>query len=240
MLGAEALTALLVGFAVVAVVSTVPYTLTALDYRQRDNGLAYLLLVSGVGVWNLMFLTQLLTREPLVQVFFLALSVVGAVLAGLGWFLFASTASSTSAVLDRRGVYAAISVLGGLDIVAAVTSPVNGLYWAPSTTAAILPRFAAIEPGVGYWLHTVFVVSLFGAGAALFAENWSDRADTSYTRAYVVAGTATMLALLASNLLVAGGVGVASIVAVGLTTNGWLQASRGRPIAWLRALAASG
>lgn len=222
--------------AIAATLTTVPYVLAAIDYRQRDNGLAYLLLVSGVGIWNAMFVAQLLSSEPVIEVFFLALSVVGAVQAGLGWLLFASTASSTVDILDRRSVYGTVSVLSGIDIVLAVTAPVHSFYWrlpaSPGTAG-----FAAIEPQIGYWLHTVFLVLLFGAGVALFAETWRRQPADRYPRAYTFAGMATVLAVVGGNALAPGGLGIASIVAVSLTTIGWLQASRGEPLAWLRSLA---
>lgn len=227
---------LLAGAALTVAVSTVPFSLTAIDYRRRDNGLAYLLLVAGVGVWNAMFVAQLLSPEPLVQVFFLALSMVGSVLAGLGWLLFATTASSTANSLTRREVYAASGVLGGLDIVLAVTSPVHTFYWQIEPFASISPEFAVIVPGLGYWFHTGLLVLLFGAGTALFADSVRNRPGDRYVRAYVVTGTATTLAILGSNAMAPGGLGVAPIVGATLTTAGWLQATRGRPLAWLSAL----
>lgn len=223
--------------AIAAVLTTIPFLLAAIDYRQRDNGLAYLLLVAGVGVWNAMFVAQLLSTEPVIDVFFLALSVVGAVQAGLGWLLFASTASSTLDVLDRRDVYGLVSVLSGLDIVLAVTAPVHTIFWRLPTASTGVAGFAAVEPEWGYWLHTGLLVVLFGAGTALFAETWRRESVGGYPRAYTIAGSATVLAVLGGNLLAPGGLGVSSIVAVGLTTTGWLQASRGEPLAWLRSLA---
>lgn len=233
MVDVEPVTAALAFGGVLAVVSTVPYTLTAIDYRQRDNGLAYLLLVIGVGVWNLMFVAQLLSPDPVVEVFFLGLSVVGAIQSGLGWFLFATTASSTSTVLDRRGVYAAAGILGGLDIVLAVTSPVHAFFW-QTAAATDGMGFATIVPGIGYWLHTGLLLALFGAGTGLFADTWRRRTELRFARAYAFAGAATVLAVLGGSVLAPGGFGVAPIVAMSLTTIGWIQASRGRPFAWLR------
>lgn len=233
MVTTDALTLALVFGSMVALVSTVPYALTAIDYRQRDNGLAYLLLVIGVGIWNLMFVAQLLSARPLIKVFFLALSVVGAIQAGIGWFMFATTASSTPGILDRRGVYAAVGVLGGLDIVLAVTAPVHPLYWSLPGAGLDTSGFAVIEPAFGYWLHTVLLVLLSVAGAALFAATWRQDPRNRFAAAYAVAGTATAAAVLGSNLLLPGGAGVAQVVVLSLTTIGWLQASRGEPLGWL-------
>ena len=229
------LTVLLAFAGMLAVVSTVPYTLTAIDYRRRDNGLAYLLLVIGVGVWNLMFVAQLLAPDPIVAVFFLGLSVVGAIQAGLGWFLFATTASSTTGALDRRPVYATVAVLAGIDIVLAVTTPVHTIYWRAASTGAATGEFAAIEPVIGYWLHTAFLVVLFGAGTVLFADSSRRRPGDRYPVAYALGGVVTVLAVVGSNVLAPGGFGVAPIAAMALTTVGWLQASRGDPFAWIRA-----
>lgn len=228
------LTALLAALAVVAVVTTVPYALTAIDYRRRDNGLAYLLFVSGVGIWNGMFVVQLLAPEPQVKVFFLALSVVGAVLAGLGWFLFASTASSSSQRFNRRSVYVTASVLGGLDIALAVTAPVHDLYWIAATGGPF--DFAAITPGVGYWLHTALLAGLFGAGAWLFGEAWGRGTNVGFSRSYTLVGAFATVAVVGSNVIWPGGMGIAPLAAAALTTVGWFQASRGQALAGLRAL----
>lgn len=230
----EPITSVLAIAAIAVVISTIPFAMAAISYRDRDNGLAYLLLVSGVGIWNAMFVAQLLSMEPLIQAFFLALSVVGAVLAGLGFLLFATTARSTSDYLSHRGVYGTAGVLGGLDIVLAVTAPVHQVYWRllPPDTTAI--SFAAVEPGIGYWLHTGLLVLLFGVGAALFLDARQGSIGDIYSLAYVVAGVGTAFAVIWSNAMAPGGVGVASIIAVSLTAVGWLQASRGEPLAWIR------
>lgn len=220
--------------AIVGVLTTIPFSLAAINYRQRDNGLAFLLLIAGVGVWNLMFVAQLLSPEPIIGAFFLALSVVGAVQAGLGWLLFASTANSTVNLLSRRDVYAGVSILSGIDIVLAVTAPVHTFFWQVGTASSGPQTFAAVQPELGYWLHTGLLVVLFGAGTALFAETWVNQPDSTYPRAYTIAGSLTIIAILGSNLIAPGGLGVASIVAVLLTSVGWLQASRGQPLAWLR------
>lgn len=234
MVEASPVTIAIAALALVAVVTTVPYAMTGIAYRRRDNGLAYLLFVSGVGVWNAMLVVQLLAANPTVKVFFLGLSVVGAVLAGLGWFLFATTASSTSGSLDRQAVYVAVSVLGGLDIGLAVTAPVHSLYWVAASGGAL--EFAVITPAVGYWLHTAFLAGLFGAGGWLFAAAWRRGTNVTYSRSYSVAGALTVLAVIGSSVASPGGQSVAPIAAAVLTTVGWLQASRGRPLARLRGL----
>lgn len=220
--------------AIVGVLSTIPFSLAAINYRQRDNGLAFLLLIAGVGVWNLMFVAQLLSPDPIIGGFFLALSVVGAVQSGLGWLLFASTASSTTNLLSRRDFYAGVSILSGIDIVLAVTAPVHTFFWQLPTASSGPQSFAAVHPELGYWLHTGLLVVLFGAGTALFAETWWSQPESTYPRAYTIAGSLTIVAIVGSNLLAPGGLGVAPIVAVSLSSVGWLQASRGQPLAWLR------
>lgn len=228
------LTAVLAVLSLLAVVSTIPYAMTAIDYRGRDNGLAYLLCVAGVGIWNAMILVQLLADDPLIKLFFLALSIVGAVQAGLGWFLFAATASTTSGGFDRRSVYAAASVLGGADIGLAIIAPVHDFYWVGATGG--LYEFATITPAVGFWFHTALLAALFGAGGWLFYGAWRRGSNPAYTRAYVVAAAATVAAVLAGGVLAPGGHGAAPVVAAALTTIGWDQASRGAALARLRAL----
>lgn len=226
---------LLVFGAFIAVFSMYPYVATALEYRQRDNGLAYILLVLGVGIWNGMFIAQLLTARPVIKGFFLALVIVGALLAGVGWFLFAGTASSTPNLPYSRPVYGIFAVLIGLDIVLAVTAPIHAFYWRlPSETTTSL--FAVIEPHAGYWLHTALLVLLFGGGTLLFAVAWRDGVNVHYTRAYTVLGALLVAAIGAGNVLSPGGFSVAPPVAVGLTTTGWLQAKRGGLLELLRSL----
>lgn len=224
----------LAAIALVAVVTTVPYAMTAIEYRRRDNGLAYLLLVSGVGIWNAMFVIQLLAADPMVKVFFLALSVVGAVQSGLGWFIFSATASSASGAFDRRWIYAVVSLLGGLDIALAVTAPVHPFYWVASAGGAF--EFATITPAIGYWLHTALLAGLFALGAWQFAAAWRRGTNVTYSRSYALVGGFAALAVVGSNWLAPGGQGIAPLVAAGLTTIGWFQASRGRALARLRAL----
>lgn len=221
---------------IAVVISTIPYGLVGIDYRDRDNGLAFLLFVVGLAVWNVMFIAQLLSPVPRVKVFFLGLSVVGSVQAGLGWFLFATTASSTSRVLDRRGAYAAVGVLGGLDTVLAVTTPVHPFYWGLGTVDADPLGFASIDPAMGYWLHTAFLVGLFGTATALFLTAWWDGAGGSFARVYTLAGIGCVLLIVGSNVAVPGGLTLAPLAVAILSTAGWLQASRGKPLAWLRSL----
>lgn len=228
------LTAVLAGLSLVAVASTIPYTMTAIDYRDRDNGLSYLIFVAGVGIWNAMVVVQLLTPEPTVKLFFVALSTVGAVVAGLGWFLFATTASSTDDRFDRQWIYGVVSVLGGVDIALAVIAPVHDIYWVGATGG--LYEFAVVTPAPGYWFHTVVLAGLFAAGGWQFARAWQRGVNVGYTRAYVVGAAVTAVAVLLSNGAIPGGPNAGPIAAASLTTVGWVQASRGRALARLRAL----
>lgn len=226
-------TAALAVLSLLAVASTIPYTLTAIDYRDRDNGLSFLLFVAGVGVWNAMVVVQLLAPEPTVKLFFVALSVVGAVIAGLGWFLFAATASSTDQRFDRQWVYGVVSVLGGVDIALAVIAPVHDFYWVGATGG--LYEFAVIAPAAGYWFHTAVLAGLFAAGGWSFAGAWRRGVNVPYTRGYAIGAGVAALAVLLSNGLVPAGPNAGPIAAASLTTVGWLQASRGRVLARLRA-----
>lgn len=215
--------ALAVG-AVGTALTTYPYLATAIAFRQRDNGLAYILLIMGVGTWNGMYAAQLLSSEPLVDSFFFALSIVGALLAGLGWFLFASTASSTPQISRQRLVYGTVGVFVGIDVILTITAPAHSLYWTLLTETTILPEFAHIIPLVGYWLHTQLLIVLFGAGTVLFAAAWVNGTDVPYTRLYTVFGAITVVMILGSNILLPGAPSVAPIVAGSLTTIGWKQA----------------
>lgn len=225
--------------ALLGLVTTYPYVATAIAYRHRDNGLAYILFALGVGVWSGLFAAQYLSGDPAVTLYFYSLSTVGALLAGLGWFLFASTASSTPELPARRPVFAGAAVLVGAGITLTMTSPVHTWYWVSDASGSTL--LAAFVPRPGYWLHTGLLVCLFGAGTLLFGAAWRSGERVPYVHGYVVAGTATVLAVLGSNLLATGGLSVAPLVAVCLTTIGWLQAKRWRGLRLLRTrLAAEG
>lgn len=212
--------------AIFGTLTTYIYVPTGLAYRHRDNGLAYLLFVLGVGIWNGVFAVQFLSTSPVVDQFFFSLSMVGALLAGLGWFLFASTASSTPDIPAQRVVYGAAGVTVGVAITLLITAPVHSLYWIMDSGPAPLAEFT---PKAGYWVHTGLLMALFGAGGALFAAAWHRGRTLVYTRAYTTVGGATVAALLGSHVLTPGGMTVAPLIAICLTTVGWLQAKRWTP-----------
>lgn len=224
--------------ALAGLATTYPYVATALDFRASDNGLAYILTLMGLGVWNGMVAIQVIDPRPMVDLFFYAIAILGALLAGLGWFLFAGTASSTRDLPGGQFLYGVASVAVGIDVVVALTTPVHDLYWRSTSMVPAGGMFAPFEPDAGYVVHTVFLALLFAAGTALFADVWARGEADQYVRAYTVMGTVTVLAILASNLLVPGGFTVASIAAVGLTTAVWVQARRGDVgLTWLRGAA---
>lgn len=219
--------------ALVGFLSVYPYVATAITYRHRDNGLAYILFVLGVGVWNGLFLAQYLSADPRVTLYFYSLSLVGALLAGLGWFLFAATASSTPSIPARRPVFALAATLVGVCIALTMTSPVHAAYWVADAGTPTL--FAAFAPRVGFWVAVAVLVGLFSAGTALFAVAWHRSNRVRYTYAYTVAGGATVLAVVGSATLLDGGLSVAPLVAVCPATIGWLQAKRWSGFRLLRA-----
>jgi hypothetical protein len=214
--------------AVLVVLTTYPYLATAIAYRSRDNGLSYIVFLMGVAVWNGLFAAQIIDPRPIVKGFFFSISALGATLAGLGWFLFASTASTTPPLPRRRLIYRGLALLAGLDITLAITTPAHSLFWTVSSGQSVSYAFTAIAPGVGYWLHTAFLTGLFGAGAVLFGIAWRDGIDVGYTRTYTFAGFATAAAILGSNVLLPGTASVAPLVAGSLTTIGWVQAQQKR------------
>ncbi|MFQ3294853.1 MAG: hypothetical protein ACI8VE_001934 [Natrialbaceae archaeon] len=223
---------LLAAGAVIIVLAMHVYVATGISYRHRDNGLAYILFVLGVAVWNGIFAAQFLSTDPAINQFFLSLSIVGAVLAGLGWFMFASTAGSTPRVPGERVVFATTGVLVGIAIMLAVTTPVHSVLWQidPASTSLV----AEITPAPGYWLYTVFLAGLFLAGVVLFGLAWSNGESLSYSRAYTVTGITTVVAILGSNILAPGGLTVAPLVTFQLATIGWLQAKRWSVVRFFR------
>lgn len=207
--------------------TTYPYVATALEYRASDNGLAYILTLMGLGIWNGMLALQLVDSRIMVDQFFHAMAILGALLAGLGWFLFAGTASATRDLPGAGLLYGIAAVAVGLDVVVALTTPIHDLYWLLPVAVSPDQTFAAFEPQIGYVIHSLFLALLFALGTALFADVWATGNDDEYVRAYTVVGIITVVAILGSNLLVPGGFTVASIVAVGLSTIAWVQARRG-------------
>lgn len=217
-----------------AVVASVPYMLTAIEFRQRDNGLAYILFVLGIGVWNGMFVAQLLTPRPVIKGFFFSLAIVGSLIAGLGWYLFACTASSTPIIPNQRLVYGSIAVLVGIDIIIAVTAPAHTFYWILQPDLTNPDGFAVVAPRIGYWMHTVLTAGLFAWGATLFAQVWQSNTNVRYTRAYVVVGLVMTISIFVSNVLAPGGLSASPILAWALASIGWVQARRGRVFTFLR------
>lgn len=217
-----------------AVVATVPYMLTAIEFRQRDNGLAYIMFVLGIGIWNGMFVAQLLTPRPVIKGFFFSLAIVGSLIAGLGWYLFACTASSTPNIPNQRIVYGSIAVLVGLDITIAVTAPAHTVYWILQPDLTDPGGFAVVTPRIGYWMHTVLTAGLFAWGATLFAQVWQSNTNVRYTRAYVVIGLLMTISIFVSNVVAPGGLSASPIMAWALASIGWIQARRGRVFRFLR------
>lgn len=221
-----AIQTLLGGFAVLVLLSTYPFVATAIAYRRRDNGLAYILLLMGISVWNAMLAAQLLSSQPLVKGFFLSLSVVGSLLAALGWFLFACTASSTPHVPRKRLLYGSAAALTGVDILLAMTAPAHSVYWVVPEPSTLTTGFAVITPKLGYWLHIQLLVVLFGGGTLLFAAAWERGTDVRFTRLYTIAGTVTIASVLWSAIAVPGGTSVGPLLAASLSTIGWFQAQQ--------------
>ena len=220
--------------ATLATLATLPSMATAIAYRQRDNGLAYIVFVLGIGVWNTMSVVQLLSPRPVIKGFFFALAIVGSLIAGLGWFLFCGTASSTPVVPNQRLVYGGIAVLVGVDILVAVTTPVHEFFWVlrPELTDPV--GFAVINPLVGYYLHILLLGGLFAGGTGLFASVWQREQASRYIKAYVVLGTLTVVSVAVGALVTPGGLSVSPLLAAGLMIVGWVQARRGRVFRFLR------
>ncbi|MFW6448544.1 MAG: histidine kinase N-terminal 7TM domain-containing protein [Halobacteriota archaeon] len=226
--------------AVLVLLSTYPFGATAIEYRHRDNGLAYLLMLMNVGVWNALFAAQLLAETTLVAGFFFSLSMVGALLANLGWFLFAATASSTPRLPRRRSVYGVLAVLVGVDIALVVTSPVHELMWTVADPPGAHAGFAVVQPHLGYWLHVQLLVLLIVGGAILFAIAWERGVNRRYSSAYTITAGVLVGGLILSAVLAPGGFSVAPLLAGGLTTIAWVQANRGRVFLRLRRMIGSG
>ena len=66
----QLLSVLLIAGAGLIVLTTYPYLATGIAYRDRDNGLSYILFLMGVAVWNGLFAAQALDPRPIVKGFF--------------------------------------------------------------------------------------------------------------------------------------------------------------------------
>ncbi len=119
---AQLIPVLLATGAVLVVLTTYPYLATAIAYRDRDNGLSYIVFLMGVAVWNGLFAAQVIDPRPIVKGFFFSIATLGAILAGVGWLLFASTASSTPLLPYQGAVYRFVALLAGLEIALAITN----------------------------------------------------------------------------------------------------------------------
>lgn len=213
---------------VIVLLSTYLYTATAIAYRRRDNGLAYLLFVMSVGIWSGMFAAQFLSADPLIDQFYYSLSIVGASLAALGWFLFAATASRTPPIPRQRVVFGGAAILVGLHIAAVVTAPIHEFYWTVPTEPGHQGPFTAIRPTVGYWVGMQLLGSLFAAGSLLFGISWERGFKGRYNQGYILVGGGTATVLFVSSVFAPGGFLLALFFAFNLATIGWLQAQRVR------------
>lgn len=131
---------------------------TAITHRRSDNGIAFGILAVGVAIWTVAGVCQLVAQETIVQTYFLVVSLVGASVTALGWFLFASTARSTPERLSRRSIYAGVALVIGLNIGLIATIPMHDLYWSGVTSGSTEATRGGVE--TGYWAHTLLVAGL--------------------------------------------------------------------------------
>lgn len=216
--------------AVVGVLAAVaaggPGILTAISHRESDNGLSFGILAVGITMWNVTAVSQLLAQETIVQAYFFLLSLVGASVAALGWFLFASTASSTPEILSQRAVYSFVALAVGLNVGLVVTIPMHNLYWSGLLDSPSLFGTAFIVAGTSYWLHTFLVAGLFLTGGWLFAKSNGSQQDRSHGLAYAVCGITVTVTILMSNSMTPGTGILAPILASGLVCIGVVQSYR--------------
>lgn len=207
-----------------SLVAVGPGLRTAIAHRESDNGLSFGVLAIGVAIWGGAAAFRPFTQEPMTQAYFFLLSLVGASVAGLGWFLFASTAHSTPATLGRPAVYAGVALVVGANVGLVVTTPIHGLYW--GGVAEITTAFGtnAVLPTTGYWAHTLLVAGLFAAGTWLFARSEAPPRDRRYALAYAGCAAASALGVVGSNVAVPGSEVVTPVVAAGLIAVGVAQA----------------
>lgn len=212
--------------AVAAIAAGGPGIWMAITHRESDNGISFGVLALGVVIWNVACVFQLLTQEAIVQTYFLILSLVGASVTGLGWFLFASTARSTSDVLSLRSIYVFIALAVGLNIGLVVTTPLHELYWSGLSDTTTAFGTTTIVPTTSYWLQTFLVAGLFLAGVWLFAKSNGSRQDRSHGLAYALCGICVTVIVLMSNLMTPGTGILAPVLASGLVSIGIVQAHR--------------
>lgn len=210
---------------VAAGVAAGPGIRTALSHRGSDNGLAFGLLAGGVVIWTLTGVGQLLAHEPLIQTYFLLLSLIGASVTSLGWFLFASTARSTPTQLSQRLIYLGVALAVGLNVGLIVTIPIHELYWRGLADAASMgePSLRAVAPG--YWIHTLLIAGLCLAGSWLFANAMGTHQDRIHGVAYASCGIAVTVSILMGNVTTPGSGMLAPILAAGLVCIGIRQAT---------------
>lgn len=207
-----------------ALVAVGPGLRTAIAHRESDNGLSFGVLAIGVAIWSGTAAFRPFAPEPMTQAYFFLLSLVGASVAGLGWFLFASTAHSTPSTLSRPPVYAAVALVVGVDVGLVVTTPVHGLYWGGLAETTTVFGTTAVVATAGYWAHTLLVAGLFTAGVWLFARSRGPRRDRRCALAYAGNAAAVTLAVVASNVAAPGSGAAAPVLASGLLVVGVVQA----------------
>jgi hypothetical protein len=129
-----------------------------------------------------------------------------------------------------------VALFVGADISLLVTNPVHGWFWQPPPAAGPA-TFAAVDPTVGYWVHSLLVVTLFLAGMLLFGAAWEGGHRPRYAAGYTIGALVTAVAVIGGNVAAPGGWTVAPLVAVWLTSVGWVQAQRGAVVSvvWVHA-----
>ncbi|VTT85989.1 hypothetical protein DM2_2027 [Halorubrum sp. DM2] len=210
--------------AVASLVAVGPGLRTAIAHRESDNGLSFGVLAIGVAIWGGTAAFRPFSPEPMTQAYFYLLSLVGASVAGLGWFLFASTAHSTPATLSHPAVYAGVALVVGANVGLVVTTPIHGVYWDGIAETATAFGTNAVVPTTAYWAHTLLVAGLFAAGVWLFARSRGSRRDRRFARAYAGCAAAVALGVVGSNVAVPGSGAATPVVASGLLVVGVVQA----------------
>ncbi|RQH03292.1 sensor histidine kinase [Natrarchaeobius oligotrophus] len=139
--------------------------------RHRPNPMAWPLavLLGGAAAWALPYGLSIGATNPESVYLWNRIRYPGTVLVPVAYFVVATTYAGKTEWFSKR-VYAALSVVPALTLVAMFTNPLHGYFWRSTTVVrANGASVVAFEPGALFWLNLFYSYALVGAGLAMLA-----------------------------------------------------------------------
>jgi signal transduction histidine kinase len=130
--------------------------------KPGARGLA--IAIGGISIWSVANAAQILAGTCPVAVAAANVTLLGASLGGIGWFLLAG--EYTGWIRLSRRVLVVLAVEPLLTQVLAWTNPFHQLVWGPETAIGPL-GIVELQFGVVFWVHTIVLYLLIGVATLL-------------------------------------------------------------------------